>query len=80
MKISNIGSNQTQVTVGNLELLVSYETVVAAVDRTNGTGLALVTEKKWSATTTKHINNWLKTKSFSSRATRPQTFFDNLIK
>jgi hypothetical protein len=80
MKLIPCGSNQNQVNIGNKAILFSYQTPVAAVDLSNGTGLALKTEKKWSRTTSKHINNWLATKSFSGIATRPQEFFDNLVK
>jgi hypothetical protein len=80
MKIKSIGSNQTEVITNiGVAILVSYETPVAAVDLNNGTGTALVTETNYSPTTTRHINNWLATKSFSSKETRPQKFFDNLI-
>jgi len=79
MTLKQIGNNQTQIIRGNLAILYSYNTPVAAVDKDNGTGLAFYTEKKWSATTTRHINNWLSTKSFSGVGTKPQEFFDNLV-
>ena len=59
MKIQNIGSNKTEVTKNNGDtFLVSYSTVVAAL-LTDGTGWVR-TDRKYSVTTTKHINQWLK--------------------
>lgn len=78
MKLEQIGSNQTQIIIGEIVILFSYNTPVAAVNKSNGTGLALVTETKHSKTTSKHINQWLKTKSFSGIEKKPQTYFDNL--
>lgn len=57
MKIAlkSVGSNQTTLTVGDVVVFFSYETPVAAFV----TGLGWIrTDKKYSKTTTKHINNW----------------------
>ena len=68
-------------------VLVSYETPVAArvfefASENNGCAL-FRTGKKWSATTTRHINKWLRS-NFSEDAPKragemPQDWFDNLL-
>ena len=68
-------------------VLVSYETPVAArlfslAAENDGCALAR-TSKKWSATTTRHINKWLRD-TFSDTAPKrakemPQEFYDNLL-
>lgn len=56
MKIKSLGKNQTEVELSpSVTVLVSYETPVAACVN----GLYYRTMKKWSATTTRHINSWL---------------------
>ena len=57
MKVQSIGSNQTEVELANGTcVLFSYSTPVAALVPGKGW---IRTAKKWSATTTKHINAWL---------------------
>ena len=60
MRIKNIGSNQTVVvsklpTGGTIEVLFSYETPVAV----RGPTIDYKTERKWSVTTSRHINKFL---------------------
>ena len=60
MRIKNIGSNQTVVVSKlpngrTLEVLFSYETPVAV----RGPTVDHKTERKWSVTTSKHINKFL---------------------
>jgi hypothetical protein len=60
MRIKNIGSNQTAVVSklpngGTVEVLFSYETPVAV----RGPTLDYKTERRWSVTTSKHINKFL---------------------
>jgi hypothetical protein len=60
MRIKNIGSNQTVVVSKlpdgrTLEVLFSYETPVAV----RGPTTDYKTERKWSVTTSKHINKFL---------------------
>jgi hypothetical protein len=60
MRIKNIGSNQTSVVSklpsgGTIEVLFSYETPVAV----RGPTRTYKTERKWSVTTSKHINKFL---------------------
>jgi hypothetical protein len=58
MKVFPIGSNQTEVELADgTVVLISYSTPVAALVPGKGW---IRTAKKWSATTTKHINAWLR--------------------
>lgn len=64
MNIKPIGSNQTELVNGNTKILFSYQTPVAAINLTpefhaeHGSS-CIKTSKKWSRTTSKHINAWL---------------------
>jgi hypothetical protein len=84
MKLQNFGSNQNIVEISDdLTVFFSYNTPVACFKRSETTGKFEVfrTAQFWSRTTSKHINNWLSSLNFSSRATeKPQEFFNNLIK
>ena len=89
MKVKNIGSNMTELEFEDGTLvLISYETPVAArvfEFASENNGCALVrTSKKWSATTTRHINKWLRDTFSGERAKRagemPQEWFDSLLK
>ena len=55
MKVKNIGSNMTELVLGDVVVLFSYETPVAASTE----GGYIKTEEKYSSTTTKHVNKWL---------------------
>ena len=59
MKVNSIGSNQTVITSSldrsTVEVLYSYETPVAV----RGPTMNYKTERKWSVTTSKHINKFL---------------------
>lgn len=57
MKVRQIGPNRTEVNTDQYSILVSYQTPVAYLDK-SGTGF-FRTSKKWSVTTSKHINQWL---------------------
>ena len=62
MKIKNVGSNMTEVELNGCILLYSYDTPVAGKN-TDGwyCGNAMFkTDRKWSATTTRHINKWFR--------------------
>lgn len=74
MKLKPIASNMTELalTDGTL-VLFSYETPVACWKD----GLFSITDKKWSKTTTRHINKWL---GALCPILQPQDYFDNLIK
>ena len=72
MKLKPISANMTELalTDGTL-VLFSYETPVASWKD----GLFSVTDKKWSKTTTRHINKWA-----HCAILQPQDYFDNLVK
>ena len=74
MNLTQIGSNQTMITTADgKQVFYSYNTPVAAY--LPGVGY-VVTDTKHSATTSKHINAW----AGKGNDTRPQEFFDNLVK
>ena len=70
LTIKPIGSNQTELSANGMQVLFSYETPVAAWIN----GQYYKTEKKWSNTTTRHINKWA-----HLPVSKSQEFFDNLI-
>ena len=70
---------EIQLASGTL-VLVSYETPVAAFLYSSNEWLR--TEKKWSKTTTQHLNKWLaltRGPGADYKGTKPQEFFDNLL-
>ena len=75
MKLKNLGANKTQLTMTEgTVIFFSYQTPVAAL---LPSGQYVRTAKKWSVTTSKHINQWLG--PFKDNAiTQPQEFFDNI--
>jgi hypothetical protein len=58
ISLNQIASNVTSLCVGANEILFSYRTPVAAY--ISGTGLVR-SKTRYSQTTSKHINSWLKT-------------------
>ena len=56
MKLRLIGSKETELDLGFVQIFFSYETPVAArlLD-----GSLIRTKQKYNTTTSKHINNWL---------------------
>lgn len=73
MKVNNIGSNMTEVDLeGGDSILISYKTPVAA----DINGHCFKTDRKWSKTTSRHINKWL---DGLKAEEKPQEFFDNLL-
>ncbi len=50
---SNYGTHCMEITVGNLSIYFSYDTVVAFSDPSTG---RVVTQNDWSTTTGKHLN------------------------
>ena len=73
MRINIIGSNQTELYLGNgTVILFSYNTPVAA-RTSNG---FIRTSKKWSNTTSRHINNW----GGSGGKEVEQSVLDSLVK
>lgn len=74
MNLTQIGANQTMITTSTgTQVFFSYNTPVAAC--LPGVGY-VVTDKKHSVTTSKHVNAW----AGKGCATRPQSFFDDLVK
>jgi len=72
--IKPIGSNQTLLVTPNQLILFSYATPVAIYDK--HTYRYFRTAKKWSKTTSRHINHWL---DGVQAVEMPQEFFDNRI-
>lgn len=73
MKLSVLGANKTEVRFDNGTIVFfSYNTPVAAFTPNMGW---VRTSKKWSVTTSKHINQWL---GSVSALEVDQTFFDNI--
>ena len=72
MLLKSIGNNQTQIDYEDgTSVLFSYSTPVAALTD-NG---YYRTSKKWSVTTTRHINKWL---DGVLAKEQPQSYFDGL--
>ena len=73
MKLTQIASNMTELKFQDgTKVLFSYETPVAA--EVNGNYVK--TSKKWSTTTSKHINKWL---NGIDAEKAEQQFFNTLI-
>jgi hypothetical protein len=70
MQLKPIQSNMTELTLNDgTQVLFSYQTPVACwID-----GQFYKTDKKWSNTTTRHINKWA-----HLAIAKPQAFFDEL--
>lgn len=78
MNLKQVGSNMTELKLAHgLTVLFSYSTPVACVWTNGDTYQYFKTEKKWSATTTRHINKWV---SGNGAWYKPQEYFDNLVK
>ena len=76
MRVTNIGSNITEVQTDIAVVLVSYSTPVAA----HITGIGYIkTEQYYSKTTSAHISKWLKSQGARNCATVSQSTLDNLI-
>ena len=77
MKVQQVGSNQTEVTLADGTcVLFSYDQPVAAIVPGKGW---MRTAFKWSATTTKHVNAWLRKNCGGDVATVPQWDLDQLV-
>jgi hypothetical protein len=74
MRIKPLASNMTELVLNDgTKVLFSYETPVAA----STPAMAYKTAKKWSNTTTRHINKWFM--SVGAIQEMPQEYFDNLV-
>ena len=70
MKLKPIQSNMTELTLNDgTQVLFSYQTPVAYWKD----GEFFKTDKKWSNTTTRHINKWT-----HLATAKPQSYFDEL--
>ena len=57
MKLKSLGANQREVEIGDMLVFFSYKTPVAV---RLSDGRFKRTDKRWSVTTTRHINSWLR--------------------
>lgn len=72
MKINLISSNKTELTLADgTQVLFSYKSPVACWRD----GKYFKTSKKWSPTTSRHVNSWT-----HLAEEKPQEYFDNLVK
>lgn len=77
MIVQQIGSNQTEVTLADgTVVLISYATPVAALVPGKGW---IRTDLKHSATTTKHVNAWLRKNCGGTVQSVPQWDLDQLV-
>jgi hypothetical protein len=74
LKTNPIGSNMTELHFSGGVVLFSYRTPVACY--LSGTMETFKTAKKWSVTTSKHINKWL---DGVTAEEQDQSWFDGLI-
>lgn len=80
MKIKPIASNMTELLLNDgTQVLFSYQTPVAVIKRDQCLQ-TIQTSKKWSVTTSKHINKWFSMYGFAVFAYEDQEYFDNLVK
>lgn len=80
MKLRKLGENMTEVQLSNdLMVLFSYNTPVASFQSAEG---GKKTSKKWSRTTSKHINKWFNILGCNAKNMNEveQEYFDNLVK
>jgi hypothetical protein len=74
LKLKPIASNMNLLETPAQIVLFSYATPVASFDKSNYQFNR--TNKKWSKTTTRHINKWLDGVKANEL---PQEYFDNLL-
>jgi hypothetical protein len=74
LKLKPIATNMNLIDTNDYLVLFSYATPVASYDKR--TYKYSRTEKKWSKTTTRHINKWL---DGVQAIEQPQDYFDNLL-
>lgn len=75
IKLKQIASNMTVLRRNEDEILFSYETPVAIYDSKNLQYFK--TDRKWSATTSRHITKWL---DGVEAKPVPQSFIDSFVK
>jgi len=74
LHLTQLAPNMTEVRYGENYVLFSYQTPVAYSDKA---GQVFKTNKKWSATTSKHLTKWIGNRPFTLV---DQLFIDNLVK
>jgi hypothetical protein len=74
LKLKPIASNMNLIDTPDLIVLFSYSTPVACYDKRSLDYYR--TSKKWSMTTSRHINKWL---DGVQAKEMPQDYFDNLL-
>ena len=75
MQLTPIAANQTEISFNNgAQVFFSYKTPVAAYCPSKG---YIRTAKKWSVTTSRHINKWLK--GITEVTEVPQTVLQELV-
>ena len=73
MKLNPIASNMTELELpSGVTVLFSYKTPVAAQLED---GFYVRTDRRWSVTTSRHINKWL---AGARAEEKPQSYFDGL--
>ena len=77
MNLNPIRANMIEVDTGNMIVLFSYKKAVAV--QLKESGESYKTEKYWSRTTSRHINQWFNDPN-DKILTKPQEYFDNLMK
>tara|TARA_R100000008_G_C3428809_1_gene88585 strand:- start:106 stop:345 length:240 start_codon:yes stop_codon:yes gene_type:complete len=77
LKLKQLGNNKTELTIGTITgkiiIFFSYETPVAGYDHKG----AFKTDQKYSATTTKHVNEYLGGKDIGR--TVSQEYINSLV-
>ncbi len=78
MNLKPIKANMNEVETGEYKILFRYRTPVAVI---LNDGTSFKTDKKWSQTTTKHINAWfgMQGTDVTEPTDKPQKYFDNLL-
>ena len=74
LKLKPIASNMNLIDTPDYLVLFSYSTPVACYDKNSLDYYC--TAKKWSMTTSRHINKWL---DGVKAVEQPQEYFDNLL-
>lgn len=78
MNLNPIKANMTELELTNgTKVLFSYKTPVACLFNDNGVWHQYRTDKRWSNTTTRHINAW--NPLGGAYGLQTQEYFDNLI-
>ena len=79
MQLNPIKANMTELAVDGMQVLFSYKTPVAVLvlEPENGGWHQYKTDKFWSQTTSRHINQW--NPRGGAFGLKPQAWFDNLI-